>query len=488
LIALAVLIAAWHLSYYYRKPFSRDIMCYAVIAHEMLAGRELYSDLWDHKPPAIYVTYAVSETIFGYGWPAIYFIHVTALIFTLFGVYSAVRVSVGGRGAGLWAAVFWAFLSGDIYISGDDPNTEVFISACLTWAFFFFVQPRSRTSALGRSMVIGALFALASLYKPMTFVAAALMCSVHLVIPRLELDWRRRLSDVCVIVMVGALTWSAVIGYFIIRGRYKDFYETMFVYNSYYAGNIFANLVAPLRHNAKVLPSFLVPLAVVTVAGLILGLFKEKRFTLMLTAFLCATWIMICSTGRFYAYYYLLWVAPLSIGTGWTLGLISQLFKRRAAWLPLAMGAALLLVLSKYELPSYRKILGGDYSQIVPVKSAVAERMGRKINDLLAPGESFFLWGDEPGLYFWSHRPPPTGIIYERHLQGPLAQKLTDRALADFESVPPELFIIEAGKMPSGPHPLKRWFTERYQLLQPASKKEPYDLFVRRGGRINQSQ
>jgi hypothetical protein len=40
---------------------------YAVIAHEMLDGKQLYSDLWDHKPPGVHVTYAVAELLAGYG-------------------------------------------------------------------------------------------------------------------------------------------------------------------------------------------------------------------------------------------------------------------------------------------------------------------------------------------------------------------------------------------------------------------------------------
>jgi hypothetical protein len=44
LIALCILIALARL-HTYNEPFERDLMTYAVMAHEMLAGRELYSDL-----------------------------------------------------------------------------------------------------------------------------------------------------------------------------------------------------------------------------------------------------------------------------------------------------------------------------------------------------------------------------------------------------------------------------------------------------------
>jgi hypothetical protein len=56
----------------YGEPLERDLTTYAVIAHEMLQGKSHYSDLFDHKPPAIYVTYALGELIAGYGRDAIF--------------------------------------------------------------------------------------------------------------------------------------------------------------------------------------------------------------------------------------------------------------------------------------------------------------------------------------------------------------------------------------------------------------------------------
>ena len=73
----------------YDEPLERDITIYAVIAHEMLDGKALYSDLWDHKPPAIYVTYAAAELIAGYGRDSIFLMNVAAALATLFAYYFA---------------------------------------------------------------------------------------------------------------------------------------------------------------------------------------------------------------------------------------------------------------------------------------------------------------------------------------------------------------------------------------------------------------
>src|SRR5438477_962680 len=103
LIGLCALIVALR-AHTYDEPLERDITTYAVIAHEMLNGKNLYSDLWDHKPPAIHATYAAAEWITGYGRNSIFLMNVVAAMATLVACYFA--GAAGGRGpvAGLVAS------------------------------------------------------------------------------------------------------------------------------------------------------------------------------------------------------------------------------------------------------------------------------------------------------------------------------------------------------------------------------------------------
>src|SRR5437870_13805299 len=82
LVGLCALIFSLRL-HTYDEPLERDLTSYAVIAHEMQNGKNLYSDLWDHKPPAIHVTYAAAEVIAGYGRNSIILMNVEAAIATL---------------------------------------------------------------------------------------------------------------------------------------------------------------------------------------------------------------------------------------------------------------------------------------------------------------------------------------------------------------------------------------------------------------------
>src|SRR5205807_1524632 len=85
--------------------------------------------------------------------------------------------SAGGRGplAGLIAATLWTLASGDLAIEGNQPNTEVFLNALLTAAFAIFARAEKNRIGIGGAFLIGALFALASLYKQIVIIQAVLI-------------------------------------------------------------------------------------------------------------------------------------------------------------------------------------------------------------------------------------------------------------------------------------------------------------------------
>jgi hypothetical protein len=41
---------------FYDWPPNRDITTYATMAQELIRGKELYVDIWDFKPPGIFVS------------------------------------------------------------------------------------------------------------------------------------------------------------------------------------------------------------------------------------------------------------------------------------------------------------------------------------------------------------------------------------------------------------------------------------------------
>lgn len=413
-----------------------------------------------------------------------------ATIATLFGILRAGRTRRLGVLTGLWAAAFWAVTSGDLTLQGNQPNTEVFLNACLIWALALLVGMRASRGDRARVITAGVLLALATLFKPVVAVCAAFLVVAHVTSPPGGAPAKRRaLADGALILAICALAWVGIVGYFGLTGRLADFASAVFTYNGFYADTLVWNLLQGLAPQ-NLLPGAMVsllPLVTVSLLGLTLVHWaRVPRETVLLLAMAASVLLAIAAPGRFYAHYYQLWLPVLAVGAAWTLAALDRLAGAGARLLH-AGGALLVGVLVVIQLPSYTLSAGGwaqtKYGAIV----VDTERTARVIEGLLLPGETFYHWGSESGLYFYTGRKPPTGVLFnEPLLEGPCAQNLTRRVLADLDREAPELVVFrpQPGARSLPAHPVVRWILGRYRPLPDRLQPSQFVLLARAGGSL----
>lgn len=485
LVVLAAVISVVRL-HTYDEPLERDITGTAVMGRELLEGRALYSDAWDHKPPAMHVTHALSQLVAGHGRGAIYLLGLVSALATLTGVYAA-GAAAGGTPAGLWAAAFWTVISGDLWLQANQPNTEAFMNACLVWAFALLVRVERDRPGFGRFVAIGVLIALASLYKTVVVASAALLALAWLAWPPPGSGGRRRaVASVGVLATVGVVAWVLVVGYFAATGRFQAFNEAVFAYNRFYAGSITANLAKlfkPAVHQAMIST---IPIVACAAVGAVLGLYRgDRRRWAYLLAWALGTAIAVAAPGKFYPHYSQLWLPLLAVGGGWTAGVLARLAPPRIASLPHFAGFIVIALLVVYQLPLYQ-LSPDDFSRVkYRTDLFVEERnLAREIATLLTPEESFYEFGAETGLYFESRRRPVTGAFYAYPLlSGPVAAKLSERVVKDLARRPPDLFVVvdwTAGAR----NPVLDWAKANYRLAPGDPMRGPFLLYVRPGSAL----
>jgi 4-amino-4-deoxy-L-arabinose transferase-like glycosyltransferase len=484
LLVLCALIALARL-HTYNEPFERDITTYAVIAHEMLQGRPLYSDMWDLKPPAIFVTYELGEVFGGYGPTSIYLLGVGAAIFTLLALYRA-GVIFGGKRCGLWAGVLWTIVCSDLYLQANQPNTEVFINACLAWGFVAFLQLKPQKFDGRRILQLGVLLALASLYKQVALAVFLLLALAYVLRPEGEGEMRllRRTAVLQVLTVLAfiATAWVGVVAYFMITGRWQALYDTLFVIGRFYAGNIWGNLANGLAPH-RLCPShlyFVLPLLSAGIAGCILGL-RQGRNTrpwLLWSAYLIGTQIAVSLPGQFYSHYYQLWLPPLIIGASWGLALLSSIPHKISQFASLAAGTIVVAILAAYELPSFL-VPANDWSRMKYGEVFVTEKLlAGELDEILKPNETFYEYGSEPGLYFYTKRRPVSGVIIAYPLyEGPLSARFSRRVTAALESASPDLIIL-AVQYPLSQH-VANFINRHYRVMSDKPRFGMYFLLVR---------
>jgi 4-amino-4-deoxy-L-arabinose transferase-like glycosyltransferase len=474
------------------EPLERDLTTYAVIGHNLLQGRSLYSDLWDHKPPAIHGSYALAEYFFGYGPASVYALNLFTAIATMLAVYAAASSS-GGRQAGLWAAALWAIVSGDLRLQANQPNTEAFMNACLAGGFALWLRHGRSGLSAAQTLLVGALFFLASAYKQVVVVTPLLLGLAHIAHPPASCGRRWALADMALIAAVGIFGWLAMFLYFRWVDHLGDFVDAVFVFNQVYAGFSVDHLIRPFQSPERCLGPFLEvgsALLLLAIIGLVMEDRKKDRKWLLWLAYLSSVYVSIHACGRGHAHYFQLWLPCLAIGAAWGLGSLAALgdWMRRFGVRAAGVCALLSLLFVQgiyYRLPATEWCMD-KYPGYDGTAFASSAAVARQIDAMLQPGETFYVWGAETGLYYASCHDLPTGMLYNYPLlKGPSCTRLCGRALRELEQSRPCLVVTmrEPPQACSGTHPVSRWWHNNYHAW-PHNQCGPFDLYVRIGSAL----
>lgn len=487
--AMVALIAATRMLTF-GEAIERDEAAYMVIADGLLHGRALYADLWDHKPPAIHMTYAAAAALFGptpwafwvMGW-------ITSLV-TLWGCYRA-GAALGGQVSGLVAAGLWTIIEGDLRLQANQPNVEVFMNACLVWAFVAVVETPMAGNHVSRWMTIGAAYFLATLYKPVAVtvaVAVAGVGGVWIATASPERDTRQMVARIVRSVglagAVAAAGWALVFAYFWATDRLATFREAFLEYNRDYAGslseNLSANLVPPIDALLPFLPyaPLMLGAGIIALAGL-LG--EQRRGPGLLLAYLVGAWLSVVMPGHSFPHYFQLMLPPAAIGGAW---LIARLLERRSiagvtcAALACWLGLSVRLYQSTIPLADLPVFKYGGYGFDV----AETQRMGAWLRGRLSPDAVLFHWGADPSVYLYARRPSPVRFVYNLPLKDSTdrARRFTAGLIAQLEATPPDMIVAFRRELATVDHPVDEWVTTRYEPITGPAGIDRYVFLVPR--------
>jgi hypothetical protein len=488
LVVLVALMATLRY-HYYDWPPNRDVTEYAVTAHELLQGRELYSDVWNPKPPAVFVSYGAAELLFGYGPGQLYALNLICGLIVLLGVYAAGPAGGFRPAAGLWAAAFWTVISGNIALQTHGPNTEAFMNACLIWAFVLLLGSRGGAFGARRAVVIGLLFAWASLYKQVAIAIAIPLLAAHVALPPPGTQRRNAVVETGIVAAVGVGCWTMLVAFMAATGRTGILIDTLIIHGATYVSDLPAKVLEALSSPDvpwKAFGAVLVPLVLVGAVGVALGLTirGNRRNWLLLAVYGAGAAVAVALPGQFYRHYFQFLLPPALVAMGWATVSIGRILNGRWAWVPHGVAALVLLFVAANEVGSYRsspeESLRGAYAE----RYLAARELGRRMDSLLLPGETLYHLGNESGIYFHSRRPLPTTLLGWSLWSGPLADRFTRRTLDDLERQPPDVVVVPHDLPTSrADHPVVEWIVDRYVFVNGLDELEArhFSLLAERG-------
>ncbi|MFQ5491463.1 MAG: glycosyltransferase family 39 protein, partial [Phycisphaerae bacterium] len=109
-------------------PLETDECNYIYTAARLLAGDQLYTDVWDHQPPGIFAFFAVVIALFGDTQPVFRWLATAACLTSLLLLVLICR-HTAGRWAGYLAALLYALISADPGTAGEGCNREIFMNS-----------------------------------------------------------------------------------------------------------------------------------------------------------------------------------------------------------------------------------------------------------------------------------------------------------------------------------------------------------------------
>ena len=471
-IGLVLLLALPTLTY----PLGRDQGEFATIGRGILQGKVPYVDLWNPKPPAVFYVYAGVMALFGRTVPALRLIDLLIAPALLWAVWWIGRRGGGAR-LGLWAALlFGIFTFTETFWTLTQNDGIVLLPMLLAMVAALRAADGGRRS-WGWAVASGALAAIAIWFKyPFALFAGAAVLAYALMSARLR--WK----DIAGFAagLFGALAFG--VGAMMSIGAWDALLESARVTSAYTA----------LGFN---LPDFLAAMELALgyrwsqwglafllgVIGAVAGLWprftpepRQRKMVLVWLGWLALGFAIMAVQAKGYDYHWLPMLPPLALLAG--LG-ASALTRRFPNWAQVAAGAAVfglalvavwrpaLPYLSGQEdqLAYFDRFQGGEFN------AGESQRAADFLRAHNVPGDSLYVWGFRPELYYLTDLNPPTRFIFQFPLVADWypADWRQENVDVLWAALPPYVAVLQTDYMPwvTGSHEDSNTLLQEYEEL-----------------------
>lgn len=436
-------------------PLERDEGAYAYVAWTWLHGGLPYRDVFDHKPPLIYLLYMPALLV---SPPSAWAIRVWATILFLGNVTLVYLIGrqVWERRTALTAALIFAVAGSAFDLQGLILNTgQALVLPALIglWCAIRFVATSRRRFAIG----VGAAITATILVKPVAVV----------LIPVMLLACRPRVRDVArvygFVALGAAIVGLPIVASFALRGGWRDLVFDLLTYNTIYAQESQQRwLLGPLVDMfAPFMPLLLAAIggtALLTIQRHALSPPVRRSGWLVVGWFVALLLSAIGSLRAFVHYYYpslplMALLAAPCITWLWRRADGATIVQRAAHRLaPLLLVALLIAPLGLQNL----SLIGTTatqqterlYGDVGKNYFAEAGRVAEFVRSRTRPADNIYIFAAEPEVYLLAERRPSSRYIYDYPLA--LIPNAQSELRRDLAAKPPALVITYFGVRPDG--------------------------------------
>lgn len=411
---------------------------YQVIGQAMHSGRLLYSEIWDNKPPLLYVVYALING----DQQAIRFISLFVGFFSTIVFFCLSQKLFRKLSTSIISTSVFAIMIATPFLEGNIANAENFILLPIILAAFliYSISKKKKFSTLLPGLLLGIafLFKIVAIFDLAAFLIFFLV--IHL--PQ-KISWsflrstHKTLIPQAALLLVGFFApFLITVLYFASQGALKDFLQAAFAGNVDYVGygNKFLNIPQGL---------LMLKVALLSIASLFILL---KRDTFSKTALFIIVWFLFSLFNAFfsqrpYTHYLLVLLPSFCLFVGLTF-YIRTIYTR-----VIVIGLLMLtvfIVKENFWLSNLKKTISyyqnatlfvtgqrnlNSYYSFFDEKTPRDYEVASFIRTHTTASDKVFIWGNNAQIYALSHRLPPGKYVVAYHITQ------SERALEDTQKI-----------------------------------------------------
>lgn len=408
LLALPVVLSIPFLA----DPFDCDEAVYGVVSRQLLEGQQPYRDVFDHKPPGIYLWYALAFLVFGESEVGPRVIGALALAGTAAATMAAAGTLWGGRARWLAGAAFG--LSCGAVIIRPHANVEPFMLLPMSWALVFGLRARAGHGPANATWA-GLLAALACVTKPVAAGNAVVVLGLCIS----GGQWR------------GAGWWAAgfaapvcaTAGWLTATGALKDAIYANVDYNVMYTAEVpLSTKLWLLQFNGRLVTLAAAPLFLGTALAAAQMLARRGSGDLVAGLWLAASALGVAATGRFYGHYFIQLFPAMAL-------MVAGGFTPSPRWLWHPVGGRLVVAASGIaagfaifmNAPFYTTGAAADRAAArdgseTAVRGAVSREVADYIIANTMSSEAVLLVGRDTAILWYADRRPASRFVFDMPL------------------------------------------------------------------------
>ncbi len=450
LIITSVVFFLLRLPSFFEPYWYGDEGIYEVIGFALNNGRQLYTGIWDNKPPLLYIVYGLFDGI----QPLVRIASFLAGLGAVFVFYFLAKKLFEKHDRRnfitfLTTAVF-AFLFATPLIEGNIANAENFMVLPILLSGFLILRfiDKEHEKKMDRTLLMpGLLLGIAFLFKVVAvFDFGAFFLFLFIINYKSLKKIAIQIPPLLIFSAGFFIPFIATLFYFLLKGEGSTFIQSAFLSNVGYVG----------YGNKFIIPQGLLILKLILLGGFVSFLFgmreKISRNDIFISLWLAFSIFNVLFSQRAYTHYVLVLIAAASL----SIGLVAFQKKYRVliggivfiCLLLIAIYFSLFTRISKFFFGYYGNYISffvgqksvENYIGFFDKKSVRDYNLSNFLKTALSPNDNIFIWGNNGQLYRLAGKLPPGRFIVAYHITAS-AKTITETS-ADITRNPPQYIIL----------------------------------------------